>query len=239
MGNLLKLNMLEPTFQPSSISGLRVWLDADDASTITESGGAVSQWDNKGNGNNFTQGTGSAQPATSASTLNGRNVLDFTLDFMSGSFFPVHSDAGLTIFIVGKTTTADQGMYFSQFSGGPFGTFFSGHVGSDRQDFVTNGGSGTRSHKPGVWPLDTWNIITNTYDNSVMGTYREGILLGTTVQAPPLDAASGSVAVGSNRSGDFRMTGSIAEIIAYDRILLSIVQTQVEFYLRNKWRTPA
>jgi hypothetical protein len=55
-----------------------LWLDAADTATITESGGSVSQWNDKsGNGYIFTQGTGAAQPKTGTRTQNGLNVLDF------------------------------------------------------------------------------------------------------------------------------------------------------------------
>jgi hypothetical protein len=44
------------------------WYDADDSSTITESAGAISQWDDKsGNDNHAVQGVGSKQPIYNAS----------------------------------------------------------------------------------------------------------------------------------------------------------------------------
>jgi len=56
---------------PAAIT-TRLWLDAADAATITESGGAISAWaDKSGNSNNATQGTGSAQPTY------GTNVVTF------------------------------------------------------------------------------------------------------------------------------------------------------------------
>ena len=55
-----------------------LWLDASDALTITESGGAVSQWDDKsGNTNHVTQVTGADQPETGSRMQNGLNVIDF------------------------------------------------------------------------------------------------------------------------------------------------------------------
>ena len=62
---------------PSLIS-TELWLDAQDASTITDSLGFVSQWDDKsGNGRNLTQATASQQPRTGVDTLNGRNTIKF------------------------------------------------------------------------------------------------------------------------------------------------------------------
>ena len=55
-----------------------LWLDASDASTITESGGAVSQWDDKsGNNKNLTQATVLTRPTTNSRTINGLNALEF------------------------------------------------------------------------------------------------------------------------------------------------------------------
>jgi len=63
---------------PASSSGLKVWLKANDAATITESGNAVSQWtDKSSNAYAFTQGTAGAKPTTNTTTQNGKNVLAF------------------------------------------------------------------------------------------------------------------------------------------------------------------
>ena len=65
---------------------LALWLDADDASTITLNGSTVSQWDDKsGNDHHATQATASNQPTYTPSGLNGKPVLTFdgTDDFMS------------------------------------------------------------------------------------------------------------------------------------------------------------
>ena len=53
------------SFAPTDISGLRLWLDASDASTFTYSSGViVSRWaDKSGNANHANQSTGSLQPS--------------------------------------------------------------------------------------------------------------------------------------------------------------------------------
>ena len=53
------------------------WFDASDLSTITESGGSVSQWDDKSGANHFVQAIGANQPITDTRTLNGLNAIDF------------------------------------------------------------------------------------------------------------------------------------------------------------------
>ena len=57
---------------------LALWLDADDASTITLNGSTVSQWNDKsGNSRNVSQATAANQPTLTASGLNGKPVLTF------------------------------------------------------------------------------------------------------------------------------------------------------------------
>jgi hypothetical protein len=73
-----------PIITPNELTNVQLWLDAADASTITESSGSVSQWNNKGLLGNFTS-SGAAQPTTGASTLNGLNVLDFASDYFTAA----------------------------------------------------------------------------------------------------------------------------------------------------------
>ena len=66
-----------PTWNPTFIE-TALWLDAADASTITESGGAVSQWNDKsGNGRNATQSTPASRPTLTTSNLNNLDVITF------------------------------------------------------------------------------------------------------------------------------------------------------------------
>jgi hypothetical protein len=65
-------------FDPRSISGLALWLDAADASTITLNGSSVSQWNDKsGNNRHFSQSSATWQPAYWTAAINGRNALAF------------------------------------------------------------------------------------------------------------------------------------------------------------------
>lgn len=55
-----------------------VWYDAADTSSISVSGTAVTQWNDKGSkGLNLTQGTAGNRPTSGTTTLNGKNVITF------------------------------------------------------------------------------------------------------------------------------------------------------------------
>lgn len=83
-----------------------VWLDAADASTITQSTNVVSAWaDKSGNSRNATQATGSYRPVVGQTTLNGRNVISF--DGVDSFLRIADFTASLTnVYAVVQTSTA-------------------------------------------------------------------------------------------------------------------------------------
>jgi hypothetical protein len=97
-------------FNPKSISGLALWLDASDVSTITLNGSNVSQWRDKSGAAApaAAQSTAASQPAYNSSGVNGRGSIDFdsteSLVFGSStaSFNYLHNSTGATIFCVWK-----------------------------------------------------------------------------------------------------------------------------------------
>ena len=63
---------------PTSLPGLRVWLDAQDGATISTAGGLVVQWDDKsGSGNHATQPDGLRQPVVNGTAINGQQGIRF------------------------------------------------------------------------------------------------------------------------------------------------------------------
>lgn len=95
-------------FNPRSISGLSLWLDASDLSTITLNGSNVSEWRDKSGAGApaAAQGTAASQPAYDASGLNGRGTIDFATTRVmvfgssTASFNYLHNSTGGTVFIV-------------------------------------------------------------------------------------------------------------------------------------------
>lgn len=76
----LSINRLTPVLSslwtPSELSNVVFWGDASDASTITSSGGTVSQWDDKsGNDNHAVQSNSANRPETGVATLNSLNTI--------------------------------------------------------------------------------------------------------------------------------------------------------------------
>ncbi len=112
------------SFSPLDIPDLALWLDASDASTITEAGGAVSQWDDlSGNANHEIQNVGSAQPTTGVATINGNNAIDFdgVNDYMVTSSRIINTPKPMTLIWAGKVNNPSpssfSGRLFSERSG--------------------------------------------------------------------------------------------------------------------------
>ena len=83
-------------WEPAELgSSLALWLDADDASTITLNGSTVSQWEDKsGNSRHASQAVAANQPAYTAAGLNSRNVVTHTASkylIIPDVYFPYQS----------------------------------------------------------------------------------------------------------------------------------------------------
>jgi hypothetical protein len=114
-------------FQPTSVSGCQLWLDASDANTLydaTSGGslvaadGSVARWEDKsGNVRHATQSTSGNRPARKTSVRNSRDVLRFdgsndclTIAGSASSMKFLHS-TNSTLFVVVKAgTTSDPGV---------------------------------------------------------------------------------------------------------------------------------
>lgn len=217
----------EPAFVPTDISGLQLWLDASDTSTITEAGGSVSQWDDKsGNSNNVVQGTAAKQPTTGTRTLNSLNVLDFDGgDNMTVTLPSVISQPG-TIFVVGQFDLTGTAQYFYD------SVTAANRVLAFRQStdviFMFAGASLTKAGETSVAPY----LIACEYNT----TSSELVLNG--VSAASGNAGSNSFQsfkLGSRYTDASYLDGFIAEFLFYDSVLSVSDYSSVQTFLSDKW----
>jgi len=117
-GGVRKRKTAVAAWKPSDLEGLSLWLDADDASTITESGGAISGWTNKAPAPyaglfDLTQSSAASQPAFVTDGQNGRSVVRFDttvdeeLNGVGSDAYQTPASSGneLTLFTVCRFTT--------------------------------------------------------------------------------------------------------------------------------------
>lgn len=228
---------------PSVVQGASVWLDAADVSTITASGGAVSQWNNKGTLGNFTQGTGALQPSTGASTQNNLNVINFAADYMTSadaasSYKFLHDGTDYLICGVMKFgTVADPNEQFSLLGtvGGASANVGNWYLYDDRTAESRNNRLGASVYRgvsgtavievrtaDGYISANTFAVLTNFLDpNNATAANRWSVYLNGSGATSP-NTATGAVStanptftlqIGAGGNNNFPMTGSIAELI--------------------------
>jgi len=218
-------------------NGLRLWLDADDASTITLNGSNVSAWaDKSGNILNVEQTTPANQPVYNLNSMNGRNTVEFDGDNDYLDRDIVNWQGPMTFFLVYKSTETQSefdSWFCNDSSETPDTSFQVNYNASDTlgirvgaTEYSIEQSSGNR--------LPTVLSITADGANSLKG-YINGL--------KTLDQTLGSVfnplfdfyAVGRNRNNDSYTEGLVAEILLYDRVLSTSERYEVEAYLADKW----
>lgn len=247
-----------PPIIPPPVSGYKLWLDASDTSSITASGGDVSQWNDKsGNASNFTQGTGANQPKTGTRTLNSLNLIDFdgSNDFMSvpsstALFNYLHNSTGATVFVVGIVDdTATNKVFFGNNNGGSanIGILYFATSAEKTNTFITNGNSGLAT----VSNADANTLVagngfylTNIIDpNNATAANRSKEALNngsyitnnTLTNAPSASDATINMCIGGTDTGGAPLDGALGEIIFYEGILSQPNIDLVESYLATKW----
>lgn len=220
------------------ISGLQLWLDAADTSTIAESLDAVSQWDDKsGNSRNVVQATGGFQPLTNTNTINGKNVIKFdgSDDNLKYGTTDLNYDSH-TIFVVAKSTATGNDIYGS---GGvvagdvllmDFGSKFRGHFWTDSAPNTIDSVLATNSSP---------TTYIQTVDASNITIIREFTQDNTASLTGSKTSTNKDVVIG-NRSGAAAgtfFTGDIAEVIVFNAALTDDERTRVTKYLQGKWNT--
>ena len=230
---------------PLTMPGCVGWFDAADVSTITSSGGLVSNVRNKADAQKpFTQPTGGNQPTTQATTIAGNNVVTFdgSSDYLlcnslSSAF--TGSDTPVSAFAVYRPTT----------TGGQQAVFCAGNSGTALRQVMHDYGTGSAFR---IFKRDdaTTQVIASTSLSPVSTPVIMSMsCAGTTLKAWQNGTSfyNGAFDVGVTTLNTFTLGcraaaalnnffgGDIAEIIIYSRGLSDVEVDTIENYLGNKW----
>ena len=217
-------------FSPVQIANCLTWLDASDASTITQVAGKVSQWNDKsGNGNNATQGTGSAQPTTGSVTMNGLNAISFNLS--SNNFMNLPS--GLYGITNGNNTvfasfelanaTGDQRILTGSNNNSTSNLMLRCNSDFEFRD-ANSGGTATKTVT-----LNTSPHIVSVNNNGTTTTgYYDGSPAVTATSATTTCISMG-IGCGPNGGGPY-LNGALQDVIMYSRLL-----TNSEINIVGNW----
>jgi hypothetical protein len=243
-------------FTPTTISGLQLWLDASDGSTlynatvggslVTTDGAAVARWaDKSGNNRHATQSTSNARPILKTNIKNGRNVLRFdgSNDWLSINSIASFFNSSHTIFAVAQTDAFSAAGY--QVIVGARGYH---HILGFANDSIN-------SYM--VVVSDMWNSTDVSYVNRVRSYTKNNWVVSTRIvdatSTPTIQLAvnnntsqAGALPAGSTLGGktqadigaiqnSWYLNGQISEILVYNYVLTTTQRAQVQSYLNSKW----
>lgn len=224
---------------PSDISGLVFWVKADDAGSITSSGGEVSQWSDKsGAGNHVTQSTAGAKPKTGLSTINSKNVISFdSTDSIFRNSTSICAN-GFTVFTVSKRTAQDT------YNCAPISIGVS-NQGRPIDFYATSRFVNHINYNPtsGGWDnlgSDTTPTI-RVHTGAPSSAYKERRYpnaektSSVNIPAGAFYIVGQKITLGTRGDGVTRFVGEIAENVVYDRVLTSTEITDVLNYLSAEW----
>jgi hypothetical protein len=217
-----------------------LWLDASDTSTITESGGSVSQWNDKsGNGRNVVQSTGANQPTTGTRTINGLNVLDFAGDFLIRTTATqlVDSSTGhFTAFAVwlADTVSGVGGIISQDVSSGTRMPQMLRRDTTNLQTVRIAGGIFIDAAGVTVVAATTY-VAASQHRTANIEAWLGGSTNGPTNTTGTNGAIATNVYVGSASGGLQLLDGVIGEILVFNRNFVQSEMLAVGSYLAYKW----
>jgi hypothetical protein len=218
---------------PSQLSS-HGWWDSSDGNTISESGGAVSQLDDKsGNGRHLEQSDGASRPITGTRTINGLNGLDFdgSDDFIEAAGISGVPATSYDFFYVADLDLAGDGyQVYELFQDGLSGNF--GELsGASYIGVATNDASTTSSEISGS-TYTTPFLYNLRWNGSTLELFQNGTSQGTTALSGNITIDT--VNIGANGEGAYWMDGIFGEAIWCP--YLSVANRQnIEGYISHKW----
>jgi len=232
-------------FSPRNISGVTLWLDAADQTSITLSGSSVTQMNDK-SGNGYNSTAGGTTPTYSSAT---RSIVFGGAGYFTNSSLSLPLSTR-SVFIVCRQTSrvADfEGiMLLSSPSLGdvdydsattiPYFASGSNVVVGDTAFSIYNRGTYVQNYRPYV--LTPLGIYVDVFGSSSGTLYVNGTSNSTVADSSGLGTANGYILGARKFSGTTLSTflnGTINEILVFNSVLTTSERQKVEGYLAWKW----
>jgi len=216
------------SFQPTNISGCKLWLDAADSNSVilsdpNDPASYIVQWNDKsGNGNDMYTSSGDIFYTTSP-----QRSLQFVTEPVMSTGNQITVNTSTSVFMVIKVTSVSglaDTLEFTNLAGGE--GYFSirydaptNLINADGNDLGYPGGyyvNGTLNSSSGITVPSGYNIVNTTNTTQSGDTY---VSLSTTFMG-------------------YYFYGNIQEVIIYTTAITSTQRQQVQAYLSQKWNIP-
>lgn len=229
-------------FDPRTIPGCQIWLDAADSRTIT--GNPVTTWaDKSGNGRNATSPTG-----PTVSTYNGLPVLAFngTTQYLTSTSTTIPANAHTLIAVhvpanINGNYQGNTSVFRFQIngSGGKYIAFPSQYTTIPRGYITSADSTGTLSYINSTLVensvISRLNLIVANISSGNQRIFKDGVQQSSnnrTLTSGTSDYLTIGTSIGTNNE---YYQGNIAEMLIFDRALTTSEQQQIEGYLGWKW----
>ena len=226
-----------------TLADLQIWYDGSDSVQFQPTGPSdeqlITQWNDKSgtakNANPF--GGNNAKPTFESSDLQNTHEyvkFDGNDNLTINPFAEIDGATAFTLFIVGSFNTVSGTEYLVDTTTGDFGIF--SDAGTMK---LTMNGYAADTNKS--VSTDTWYIHTLVYTGGgspalVYRLNRSGATLSTTSGSIPAAAGSTTImTLGNNNGKTAGLSGSIGEVIMFDKVLSATEYANVENYLETKW----
>ena len=240
---------------PLTVSGLQLWLDAADSSTlfdataggnlVTTDGAAVARWaDKSGLGNHATQTTANARPLLKTNIKNGRNVIRF-----DGQNDVINAGGNLmrsahTMFIVVNNLAKGRGYHNLFFGITPninglyYGMINNSAPTGGTPNKLSTGRKGVAAdaQESGTTSFGTYALFSATRSGTASTLFKNGSQVGVNSNwTYQIDGDQLTTIGCENLSSSNPLYGDVSEILIYNAALTTTQRQAVETYLNTKW----
>ena len=244
-------------FNPRSISGLALWLDPTDSSSMTIDTGVSLISDKSGNGRNFSSSVGNNQPTLT--TIGGKTALNFNGTshrlFAADAAIQTSLTSSMSLFIVFEATfPGNAAVLFNQLTStgaaerNNFNVALRADQGADwlfgtlrtRAQSIRSGGNTSTDQR-----FDSKNVsgrslltlsATFTTTSVTSTSWHNNTAASSTAGTSDANSAVGlGIGFRNTTTPDQFYVGRIGEIIAYSSSLSTSQRLAVQSYLARKW----
>jgi len=230
---ITSVNIISPPTSPTTIaSGLVLWLDAADSSTITDGDGGITAWRDKSYSQKTVTLTEVAPSYSSTAFAGGKPCMTFsTASYLEVELGSEYMNQDFAMFVVWNQTTPGTATVVSV--GDPGSETGLGIHATGPPPYLYNlyHYGGNESHSAKIYPINSAVVHTGVRSSGNF-TCTINSKAGDTVVDNAGTNTSTTLYVGSDT---FAITAQVCEVLLYSATLTTDQQQKIEAYLAWKW----
>jgi hypothetical protein len=243
VGSIAAPLSIEDAVQGESIADLQIWYDGSDSVQFQPTGPSdeqlITQWNDKsGTAKNANpSGGNNAKPKFESSDLQNTHEyvkFDGSDNLTINPFNEIDGAAAFTLLMVSTFDTVSGTEYLVDTTTGDFGIF--SDAGTIKLTMNGYAATTNKTVSTGAWYIHTLVYTGGGSPALVYRLNKSGASLSVTSGSVP--AATGSTTImtlGNNDGKTAGLSGSIGEVIMFDKVLSSTEYENLENYLETKW----